>query len=220
MRILGFRTCVLAACLGLAGVGILWAPSSLATERSALPAEGTTQTCPDHSCPPEAFPCPQGGEIKEVVINGLGQFQTTSTGGSPIVAVAGKHFFNRGLRTVPLYLASIDGTAFAEGIGETRFWLDASRPVEGAIWEKKPGTDFPAIQEVRFHFFFSVEAMPGKVYRSLNPAIMRADDLTAFPPAPGTRYRLVQQVQLEDLAEPGVIAGRVISNDLVMGGRR
>lgn len=214
MRVLRRRTLVLGLVLALAGAGAFWVTSSWAAfpERTlpAMKAEACPTHCNDETCE---------GEIKEVSIEGLGTFQTISRGGSPVVADFGKPFVSKhGLKTVPIRLASMDGRAFAEGIGETYFWLDASRPVSSAIWERRPGTEFPAIQEMRFHFFFTVEALPGRVFRSVNPAIMRADNLSSFPPPAGTFYRLVQPVDLEDIHQPGVLAGRVLSNTVMMGG--
>jgi len=86
--------------------------------------------------------------------------------------------------------------------------------VTGAIWEKTAGTEFPAVQEMRFHFFYTVEALEGKVFRSINPARMRSDNVRAFPPPPGTIYRLLEPVQLEDINEPGVVAGEILSNQV------
>jgi hypothetical protein len=216
MRVLRRRSLVLGLFLALLGAGAFWATSSLAaSSKQTLPSE-KTQECPTH-CGDEACE----GEVKLVTIDGVGTFQTFSTGGAPVVAEFGEPFLQKsGQKTVPIRIASIDGRGFAEGIGETYFWLDASRPVASAIWEKSPGTEFPAVQEMRFHFFYTIEAMPGKIYRSINPAIMRADSLSSFPPPPGTFYRLVKSVDLEEIHHPGVVVGRVLSNELTMGGRR
>jgi hypothetical protein len=216
MRVLRRRPLVLGLFLALFAVGAFWVTSSLAASPERFLPSEKTEACPTHC---GDFTCE--GEIKEVTITGLGTFQTFSEGGSPVVADFGRPFLAKGgLKTVPVRLASIDGRAFAEGVGETYFWLDASRPVPSAIWEKKPGTEFPAIQEMRFHFFYTVEAMPGKVYRSVNPAIMRTDNLASFPPPAGTFYRLMKTVDLEEIREPGVLAGQVLSNEVTMGGRR
>jgi hypothetical protein len=132
---------------------------------------------------------------------------------SQLVAEAGAAFLSKSGRTVvPIHIRSLGGKGFVEGVGETRYWLDATRPETSAIWEKVPGTGFPAIQEMRFHFFYTVEAFPGKVFRSLNPAIMRSDNVLAFPPPPGTYYRLAKPVDLEEISEPGVVAGQIVRN--------
>lgn len=217
MRVLRRRSLVLGLFLAVLGAGAFWATSSLdaSPEGMMLPSK-TTEDCPTH-CGDETCE----GEVKLVTFDGLGTFETFSRGGSPVVAEFGEPFLQKsGLKTVPIRIASIDGRAFAEGIGETHFWLDASRPVTSAIWEKSPGTEFPAIQEMRFHFFYTIEVMPGKVYRSVNPAVMRADNLSTFPPQPGTFYRLVKSVDLEEIHQPGVIVGRVLSNTVEIGGRR
>lgn len=209
------RTLGLAFGLSLIAGGAFWATSSLsaAPENAMLPTKESTAFCP----PVHPEDCVEGCTAdKEVSIEGVGTFETKSTGSSPMIARVGRPFVRNGLKTVPLQLVSLDGTAFAEGVGETRFWLDASRPVTSAVWERVSGTEFPAIQEMRFHFFYTVEAMPDKVYRSMNPAIMRTDNLHSFPPPPGTHYRLVSPVNLEEISRPGVVAGRVVDNEVVI----
>lgn len=215
MRIHARKALGLAFAMSLIAAGAFWATSSLsaAPERAMLPVAESMAYCP----PVHPEECFEGCTAdKEVTIDGLGTFQTKSTGSSPMIARVGRPFLRNGVKTVPLQLISLDGTAFAEGVGETRFWLDASRPVTSAVWERVPSTEFPAIQEVRFHFFYTVDAMPDKVYRSMNPAIMRTDNLHSFPPPPGTPYRLVSPVNLEEISQPGVVAGRVVDNQVVI----
>jgi hypothetical protein len=202
------RSLIIVLPIALIGVGAFWANSTLAlnTSSSALPSKvGETFFCPEDGLPHEWH---TGG------FEGLGTFQEVPAGEpSPIVAKIGQPFLSDGgLKTVPLQILSIGGHGFAEGIGHTHFWLDASRPVRSAIWEKRAGTEFPAIQEMRFHFFYTLEAMPGKIFRSINPAVMRSDNVRAFPPPPGTVYRLARVVEMEDMSDPGVVVGRILSN--------
>lgn len=205
------RTLVFAFALVLLAAGAFWVASLSANlTRATLPVEEQLTSCGAHE---EGWVDP-----KEVTISSLGTFQTMSMGGSPIVAQAGKAYISKsGLKTVPLRIASINGKAFAEGIGETNFWFDGARPVESHVWERKPGTEFPAIQQMRFHFYYTAEALPGKLYRSMNPAIMRSDFVKSWPPPPGTVYRLMNPVSLEDIDQPGVVAGVVVSNRIAMG---
>jgi hypothetical protein len=194
---------------GLTLVGAaFWA--SAAPQRAMLPqTAGMTKNC---------YIDLDGGEFKPVEFAGVGQYIDIPTGeGVPLIVETGEPYRDKsGRTTVPLHIQSIGARGFAEGIGETHFWLDASRPLTSAIWEKRPGTEFPAIQEMRFHFFYTLEAMPGRVFRSVNPARMRSDNVRAFPPPPGTVYRLVQPVELEDIDEPGLVVGRVLANRVVM----
>ncbi|HEX4964346.1 MAG TPA: hypothetical protein VF173_26240 [Thermoanaerobaculia bacterium] len=173
---------------------------------------GVVVACGPDDTPPEHY------DQHEIVIGSLGTFTEVGTGApSQIMVEVGNQFLAKsGQKTVPLKIVSIGGTGFAEGLGATRFWLDATRPVTSAIWEKQLGTEFPAIQEMRFHFFYTMEAMPGKVFRSVNPAVMRSDDVRAFPPPPGTVYHLAKAVDLEDASEPGVVIGRIVSNRVVI----
>ena len=206
------RTLVVAFVLVVAALGVLWATSSNAAKPMLPTKAGLVAACGPDDTPPEHY------DQHGIVIDSLGYFTEEGTGSpSQIMAETGRQFTSKsGLKTVPLRIVSIGGTGFAEGLGATRFWLDATRPVTSAIWEKKAGTEFPAIQEMRFHFFYTIEAMPGKVFRSVNPATMRSDDVRAFPPPPGTVYKLVRAVELEDASEPGVSIGRIVSNRVVI----
>lgn len=206
------RSIVLVFVLALVGLGAFWVSSSVADtpEKLTLPKEDLAQICGIK--PPE--------EAHTVQITGAGTFQETSGEASPIVVRIGQPYkLKTGQKAVPLHTISISGTGFAEGVGGTRYWLDPTRPVTSAIWEKRPGTEFPAIQEMRFHFFYTLEAMPGKVYRSVNPARMRSNDVRAFPPPSGTTYSLMEPVELEEVSEPGVVAGKVLANRIVISNK-
>ena len=208
------RTFGLVFVLSLIAGGAFWATSSLsaAPGKAMLPTKEDTVVCPHH---PED--CSDGCSSGKIVsLEDLGTFETRATSSSPLIARVGRPFLKNGLKTVPIQLINVEGIAFADGLGETRFWLDASRPVKSAVWEKAPGTEFPAIQEMRFHFFYTVDALPGKVYRSMNPAVMRTENLRAFPPPAGTRYRLASPVYLEELGQPGVVVGKVVDNEVVI----
>jgi hypothetical protein len=207
------RTLGLVLLLCLIAGGAFWATSSLsaAPGRAMLPTKEATVYCPHH---PEDSSESEVGKL--VTLEDLGTFQTRATSSSPLIARVGRPFVKNGLKTVPIQLINVEGIAVAEGVGETRFWLDASRPVRSAIWEQVAGTEFPAIQEMRFHFFYTVDALPGKLYRSMNPAIMRTENLRAFPPPAGTHYRLMSPVNLEEIGRPGVVVGQVVDNEVII----
>lgn len=214
MRVLKYKPLVRGLVLVLIAAGIFWTASSTASSvrRPTLPDSGLTAICSPEDTPPEHY------DQHGIVIDNMGTFTEVGRGApSRIMAEAGAAFTSKdGLKTVPLKIVSIGGRGFAEGIGETRFWLDATRPVVSAIWEKRPGTEFPAAQEMRFHFFYTIEALPGRVFRSVEPATMRSEDVRAFPPPKGTVYTLVRPVELEDMAVPGVTIGRIVSNRVVI----
>lgn len=198
--------------LVLVGVASFWAISTseaITINIPGLPTGGTTFDCNVDIV-----------QDKDIVLAGVGTFSTAGLTDAPkTVAEAGEAYIsNEGLKTVPLRLLANGGHNFAEGLGDTHYWLDASRPIPGAVWEKKAGTELPAIHETRFHFLYTVEALPGKVFRSKNPAVMRADNVTAWPPPPGTVYRLVRPVDLEELGGNGEVVGRVLSNLSVVSG--
>ena len=207
------RAIVLAFALVLVGAGASWVSSSVADtpRKLMLPQKATVAViCGIKSA----------DEAHLVQIDGAGTFQETSGEASPIVVkIEQPYKLKTGQKTVPLSAISISGTGYAEGIGGTRYWLDPTRPVASAIWEKTPGTEFPAIQEMRFHFFYTFEAMPGKTFRSINPARMRSNNVRAFPPPSGTTYRLVEPVELEEISAPGVVVGRVLANRVVISNK-
>src|SRR5829696_5689 len=158
MKRLGRRPLVLVLSFVVLAVAAFVATSTLSarvTHQSTLPkSEGQTLLCLD---------AVEGEPTKKVQLAGMGTYQPIGIESSPIVAITGRPFISKsGLKTVPLRIVSNGARSFAEGVGETNFWVDPSRPVMSAIWEKSPGTEFPAIQEMRFHFFYTVEAMPGK----------------------------------------------------------
>lgn len=200
--------------LSLVAVGAFLVTSSQAASptRATLPQAGVTAACGEDS--PHAY----GDPGHPFNLEGVGTFQEVSVG-TPIrlMVEAGRSFVSKaGLKTVSLRVLTIGGQGFAEGIGETRFWLDATRPVKGAIWEKRAGTEFPAIQELRFHVFYTFEALPGKVFRTVTPVVMRSNHVRAFPPPPGTVYNMVGPVSLEDTADPGPVIGRLLANRVVV----
>ena len=219
MKVLRLRSLFFGLFLALLGVSTFWASSLLAAapEKPTLPAAGTKV-----ACDPDSEPAHASQPWHPLYVEGMGTFQEVSTGEtSPIMVEVEQHFIAKsGLKTVPMRIVSFGGRAFAEGIGETRFWLDATRPVTSAIWEKRAGTEFPAIQEMRFHVFYTVEALPGKVLRSINPTVMRSNDVRGFPPPPGTVYKLVRPVELEDVNEPGVVVARLLANTVVIPKQR
>ena len=215
MGILKSRSRVIVFSLLVTGVVAFWATASMASrpaERAMLPTE--KEIAQDVFCDADF----ESDKLVEVVDTGEGEFKTQSVGDPvPMAVRIGKPYVSRnGLKTVPLRILTSGGRHFGEGIGETRFWFDPTRPVESAIWEKTSGTEFPAIQEMRFHFFFTMESRPGKLYRSMKPATMRSDNVLAFPPPLNTNYRLIKAVDVEDVSKPGVVALRIKSNRVVL----
>lgn len=200
------QSIVLVFSVVLVGLGAFWVSSSVADtpRKLTLPQETYAAICGIKSYE----------EAHLVQINGAGTFQESAVGeANPIIVRVEKQYkLKTGQKVVPLRAVALSGEGFAEGIGGTRYWLDPTRPVKSAIWEKTPGTEFPAIQEMRFHFFYTFEGMPGKVYRSINPARMRSNNVRAFPPPSGTTYRLMEPVELEEVSNPGVVVGKVLAN--------
>jgi hypothetical protein len=216
MRVFRRQFLILGLFLAFLGAGALWVTSSLAasSDKPTLPEPGVTAAC----AVSDSDPLHEAADLHEIELVGMGKFKE-ATVGEPIrmmVEVKPHYKSKSGLKTVPFNIVTFGGRGFAEGLGETNFWLDATRPVESAIWEQAPSTEFPAIQEMRFHVFYTVEALPGKVLRSINPVIMRSGDVRAFPPPPYTVYKLVKPVELEDVQETGVVVARLLTNTVVI----
>jgi hypothetical protein len=216
MGILKARSRILLSSLLVIGVVAFWATASLASkpaiEKGMLPTE--KDIAQEVACDADI----NSDKLVEILDTGEGEFLTHAMSDSTPMAVRiGKPYVSReGLKTVPLRILTSGGRHSGEGIGETRFWFDPTRPVESAIWERTSGTEFPAIQEMRFHFFFTLDSRPGKLYRSMTPATMRSDNVATFPPPTNTAYRLIRPVELEDVTEPGIAALRIKSNRVVL----
>jgi hypothetical protein len=154
-------------------------------------------------------------------IDGLGQFSMDSS--ESIAAVSEEKFLDRnGLSNRSIRILGMAGRGYSDGIGETMYWLDKSRPVEGSgMRAKARGAEFPAVHEMRFHLLLTTEALPGRTLRSVNPAVMVNNNATSFPPRMGSRYVLKNVIELEDVDNPGVVVGRILSNrNKIVGSRR
>jgi hypothetical protein len=150
---------------------------------------------------------------------GVGTFELASE--ESLSATIGQKLIDRDGKMVrPIQIRGMAGRGRATGIGETVYWLDTSRPVESGLRSKLRGHEFPAVHEMGFHLYFTAEALPGKIFRSINPAIMVNDNATSFPPKPGTRYVLKNVVEFEDVDDPGHVAARILSNHNRYAGSR
>ncbi|HYG63324.1 MAG TPA: hypothetical protein VEL74_12135 [Thermoanaerobaculia bacterium] len=124
-----------------------------------------------------------------------------------------KYLDRKGLATRELNVRGMAGRGYSEGLGETMYWLDKSRPVKGSVVRAKtPGAEYPAVHEMHFHLLLVSDIFPGKTLRSINPAIMVNNNATSFPPKPGARYQLKNVVELEDVENPGEVMFRIVSN--------
>lgn len=207
MAVVRRKSVLLAVGFTAAALAASWTVSPDAFGRSTAISVGDTQSCP-----------PDTEKGKQVQHREFGVFESVSTPGpSELTAIVGRSYLNEeGLKTTALQITRIGGKATADAVGATEFWFDGSRPVVSELWEQKQGTEFPAIQEMRFHFFYTIEAAPGVVYRSVNPAVMRSENVTAFPPPRGTKYFLVEPVAFEDSRRPGEIVGHILSNEVTI----
>lgn len=91
----------------------------------------------------------------------------------------------------------------AEGFGPAVLRLDTSRGGSGNYISSTSKANFPGTQRVSFHLVLETG---GREYRSLQPAVLVSTGVTSLPPQPGTAYSLVNQVPLEDIAQPGSVS--------------
>jgi hypothetical protein len=103
-----------------------------------------------------------------------------------------------------LTVEDVFSTGKADGLGDVTFKLDRSRTAgRSVLLSNEPGTRFPATQTMQFHF----EVTAGNnTYRSLNAASVTNSQIRQFPPARGTVYVLSNELKLEDVNKPGVVA--------------
>ena len=155
--------------------------------------------------------CPFEGD-HVISIDGLGQFNVDTA--ELIGARGGEKYLDRkGLATRPIEILGMAGRGYAEGVGETMYWLDKSRPMDGSMVKARAqGADFPAVHEMHFHLFLTTDALPGRTFRSINPAVMVNNRAMSFPPRQGSRYVLKNVVEFEDVNEPGVVVISILSN--------
>jgi hypothetical protein len=197
--------------LVLAGAGAFWATSS-----SQASIVSNTFPLPKGPIGPCGGPDVSGSKTGTIL--GL-NFQTLGTSAAATMFQAGNATLGTdGKWNQELITTSIGGHAEGDGIGGTDFALDTSpgRQVKGSMNEELAGAGFPITSTVRFHFVFTADAFPGKVFRSMTPAAMRSTHVTAMPPPSGTVYNLVAPVPLEDVSHPGVMVGQILTNHVVV----
>ncbi|MFL6196715.1 MAG: hypothetical protein ACJ75H_21205 [Thermoanaerobaculia bacterium] len=103
-----------------------------------------------------------------------------------------------------LSVEDVFSTGSAEGLGSVTFNLDKTRTAgRSSIVANQAGPSFPATQTMSFHFTVAVD---GHTYRSMNAANVTNSQVSSFPPAPGTTYVLSNELRLEDVQKPGVVA--------------
>lgn len=214
MRLSGRTALSLVLSLALAasfGVWMTSAPSAdAAVAAAALPGPGTFK------CPPVKKTA--GNPKHTLQLAQLGApFESVGIGGPSIEGTAGPSYRNSaGQKTVPITITNVSVASAVEGLGAVNYWLDTSRPGKSAIWEKTPGTEFPAVQVMSFNVFVTFEALPGQTFRTATPATLRSDDVRDFPPPSGTLYRMVSSVNLEDADHPGEVVGRILTGSFEM----
>jgi hypothetical protein len=193
------------ALLLLAGLGLFLGSSRLTA---------VTNGCqPDEPCP-----CVDDWCTLTANVEGIGEVKG-ELNGSTTVGLQPAKIDKRGLRTTPLV---IKGNAFrgtVDGVGEMMMWLDQSRPVSGSVARsKQAGASFPAVQEMRWHLLMTMEAFPGQTFRSINPFVVRSNHVNAMPPR-GAVFNLAQQVDFEDVDNPGVVVASLLKGRAVLNSR-
>jgi hypothetical protein len=145
-----------------------------------------------------------------IEITGLGTF-TGQFDGSISVLTGTQQTEPDGRVTIPLILQHYKTVSTVQGIGRTVLMLNPSQSVPASsITQNTAGIDFPATQTMRLPILMSIEAQPGRTFRSIGYGSLQATT-DSFPPRPGTMYVLQAPLDFEDTANPGPVAARITS---------
>ncbi|MEM7483512.1 MAG: hypothetical protein AAF481_20320 [Acidobacteriota bacterium] len=188
---------------------------SLLVAGVVMAGKSTTETPQLPSDQNEACLCNKNANL---VIPGMGTFRAQLHGSINVgatnlaVGVDGRQF-------VPLNVKGYTERGWVDGLGDTHVWLDKSRPTTGSfLREITPGTGFPAVQEIHMHFMMTTDGLPGRMFRTLEPVVLRSEEVNSFPPPKGTSYHTVGDVIFEDVDEPGVEAARIVDVSVKVAG--
>jgi hypothetical protein len=116
-----------------------------------------------------------------------------------ISALIGEQSSEAGEGTVPLTIVGYAATGEIDGGGTMQLDFDF---VTGADDESsltgRGEAFFPAIQTMRVRLSMQTDAVPGVLLRAKNDGVLVNDQLTAWPPDPGSTYALQEPVVFVD----------------------
>jgi hypothetical protein len=176
--------------LGVAGAGLFVAlPSSNAAAR--FPPRGTYNPCAGFKTHPVAI---RGG----LVVN------SRTDGG--IGVVIGDSFVTTDKRNgVNLAIQDLRSSGQVSGLGFVEIGIDQTRTAGAGstLVANQTDSDYPATQTMKF---FPTVTVDGTEYRALDAANLVNTAVASTPPPVGTVYVLTNDIRLEDVNKPGVVA--------------
>ena len=134
-----------------------------------------------------------GGIQYIMPINGAGVFTTTATATSPC--------------STTLSPASGSFTGIDPVLGTVVTTFDASRTATAStIVSNSIGSEFPATEDVYFYANCTMSSNPGITYRSIQEVHLQSTNVNSYNPHSCEQFTLVQAVDFEDPASPGIVA--------------
>ena len=182
---------VAVAVLGVVGGGLFYMTPSTdaAISATSFPPVGTFNPC-------------AGFKEHPILSNDWPDFNSVTDGG--IVVEVGPHFTTAdGLRDANLIVRTLRSSGVVDGVGRVEIGFDASRGGRSTIVANQRESAYPATQTMRF---FPTVTVEGRQYRALNAANLTNSAVKSTPPPVGTSYALTNEVQLEDVNNPGKVA--------------
>ncbi len=146
----------------------------------------------------------------DAVIEIIGKGRTEATFSGIMGATTGKQFLNDGIATQQLWVAphSTDGNS---SFGKISVRHDYERPAPPSLFrEMKPGTGFPAIQDMNVNILVTIEALGDIKLRNVKTGTLRSEPIESLPPK-NTKYTLLFPMDLERVDNPGRVVARIVS---------
>lgn len=176
------------AILGVAGGGLFYM-IPLTDAAARFPPVGTFNPC--------------SGLKQHPILSNIGpDFDAQTVGG--ILVEVGPHFkLSDGRNGANLVIRDLRSSGVVDGIGRVEIGLDTSRRTRSTIVANQRELDYPATQTMSFYPTIVVD---GKKFRAINAANLVNSQVASIPPKEGTVYSLTNDVELEDVDNPGKVA--------------
>lgn len=119
---------------------------------------------------------------------------------------------SRGFPTVPLTIIGYSTTSKVKNMGKTTLDFDFSRTTNvSRLTGNTKNKIFPGTQQMNLRILMTSDAFPGKTLRSKTIGTLVNDKAQAFPPPPGSIYKLQRAVGLEDIDNPGKVLAKLLN---------
>jgi hypothetical protein len=183
---------VAVAVLGVVGGGLFYTIPSTDAALS-FPRPGTFNPC-------------SGLKEHPILSNDWPDIYSRTSGG--ILVEMGQHFTTSdGRHGADLIVHTLRSSGVVDGVGRVEIGFDASRRTRSTLVANQKGVDYPATQTMSF---FPTVTIEGRQYRALNAANLTNSEVKSTPPPVGTSYALTNEVQLEDVNNPGKVAMTIL----------